>query len=299
MSNSFFSGRSRHRAKECLPPVALRTETDDYWASALGPAELNSNRDKAFAARSAAGPVRLLPLGDGAVTLQFGTEVSAAANARVLGFCRALAELVRRGELPGVVEWVPAFASVTVHADDADEAAAAARDARLLALAEGAAPLHAAGRRWRLPACFDARHSPDLPALAEARGIGVAQAIELIVGTTFRVYMLGFLPGFAYLGDLPEALEMPRLATPRREVPERSIAVAGRMCAAYPWPSPGGWRLIGRTPVRLFDAAADEPALLAPGDEVVWQPVDAATYDALDRRAAAALLARAELLDDA
>jgi inhibitor of KinA len=241
-------------------------------------------------------PVRLLPLGDGAVTLQFATEVSAEANARVLGFCKALTQAKQRGELPGVVEWVPAFAAVTVHADDADEASAAARDARLLELAEAAAPLQAAGRRWRLPACFDADHAPDLAALAAARGLSVPQAVELVTGTTFRVYMLGFLPGFPYMGDLPEGLEVPRLASPRREVPERSIAVTGRLCAVYPWSSPGGWHLVGRTPVRLFDASADEPALLAPGDEVLWQPVDAAAYDALDRRAAAGALPRAELL---
>jgi inhibitor of KinA len=230
------------------------------------------------------------------VTLQFGTEVSAEANARVLGFCRALADAVQRGELAGMVEWVPAFASVTVHADEADEAAAAARDARLLALARSAVPLQAAGRHWRLPACFDARFAPDLQALAEARGLSPQQAIEAIVATPFRVYMLGFLPGFPYLGDLPAALEMPRLATPRREVPERSIAVAGRMCAVYPWASPGGWHLVGRTPVRLFDASAAEPALLAPGDELRWLPVDADTYAALERRAAAGELPRTELL---
>jgi KipI family sensor histidine kinase inhibitor len=244
------------------------------------------------------GRVRLLPLGDGAVTLRFGTEVSADAHARVLGFCHALAAAVQRGELPGVVEWVPAFASVTVHADDADEAAAAARDAKLLALAEGAAPLPAAGRRWRLPACFDAAHAPDLQALADARGLSAQAVVDRIASTTFRVYMLGFLPGFPYMGDLPAELEVPRLPTPRREVPARSIAVTGRMCAVYPWPSPGGWHLVGRTPVRLFDAALDEPALLAPGDEVVWAPVDAATYDVLERRAAGGALGRAELRAD-
>jgi KipI family sensor histidine kinase inhibitor len=242
---------------------------------------------------------RLLPLGDGAVTLQFGTEVSAQANARVLGFCRALAAAVQQGELPGVVEWVPAFASVTVHTDEADEASAAARDAKLLVLAEAAVPLHTAGRRWRLPACFEPPYAPDLAALAAARSLSVAQTIELIVGTRYRVYMLGFLPGFPYLGDLPAALEVPRLASPRREVPERSIAVAGRMCAVYPWPSPGGWHLVGRTPVRLFDAAADEPALLAPGDELSWQPVDAATFEALERRTAAGGFSRDELLAQA
>lgn len=243
-----------------------------------------------------AAPVRLLALGDGAVTLQFGSATSAAANSRALGFCRALAQAVQRGELTSVVEWAPAFASVTVHADDIDESAAAARDARLLALAEGAAPLQASGRRWRLPACFDRRHAPDLEALAQSRGLGPQQVIDLLAGTVFRVYMLGFLPGFPYLGDLPEAIAVPRLATPRREVPERSIAVAGRMCAVYPWVSPGGWHLVGRTPVRLFDAAAGEPALLAPGDEVLWSPIDADTYDALDRRAAAGDVQRAEWL---
>ncbi len=240
---------------------------------------------------------RLLPLADGAVTVQFGTEVSAEANARVLGFSRALAQAVQSGELTGVVEWVPTFASVTVHVDDASEADAQARDAALLALAEQAEPLQAAGRRWRLPACFEPECAPDLQALADTRGLSVAQVVALVTGTPFRVYMLGFLPGFPYMGDLPAQCEVPRLATPRRAVPERSIAVAGRMCAVYPWQSPGGWHLIGRTPVRLFDAANDDdPALLRAGDEVQWQPVDAATYQALDRRAAAGKLQREELL---
>jgi inhibitor of KinA len=240
---------------------------------------------------------RLLPLGDSAVTVQFGTEVSAEANARVLGFSRALAQAVQRGELTGVVEWVPTFASVTVHVDDdASEADAAARDAALLALAESAEPMQAAGRRWRLPACFEPEFAPDLQALADTRGLSVAQVVALVSGTPFRVYMLGFLPGFPYMGDLPVECEVPRLATPRR-VPERSIAVAGRMCAVYPWQSPGGWHLIGRTPVRLFDGTNDDdPALLRAGDEVQWQAVDAATYQALDRRAAAGKLQRGELL---
>jgi inhibitor of KinA len=241
---------------------------------------------------------RLLPLGDGAVTVQFGTEASAESNARVLGFSRALAQAVQRGELAGVIEWVPTFASVTVHVDDdASEADAQARDAALLALAESAEPMQAAGRRWRLPACFELGFAPDLQALADTRGLSVAQVVALVTGTPFRVYMLGFLPGFPYMGDLPAECEVPRLATPRRAVPERSIAVAGRMCAVYPWQSPGGWHLIGRTPVRLFDGMNDDdPALLRAGDEVQWQAVDAATYQALDRRAAAGKLHRGELM---
>lgn len=239
---------------------------------------------------------RLLALGDSAVTLQFGDEVSADANARVLGFTRALTEAVHRGDLPGVVEWVPAFASVTLHVQDASEEAAADRDVKLLALAQRARPLQAAGRCWRLPACFDPDLAPDLASFAQACGLTPPQAIELMCATTFRVYMLGFLPGFPYMGDLPAHCEVPRLASPRRVVPERSIAVAGRMCAVYPWPSPGGWRLVGRTPVRLFDAGADEPALLGAGDTVTWLPVDRAAFDALEQRAGAGTLPRAELL---
>src|SRR5574338_23785 len=117
------------------------------------------------------------------------------------------------------------------------------------------------------------------PDRADPAQLADTQVVRLMTDTVFRVYMVGFLPGFPYLGGLPAAIEMPRLAKPRKVVPARSIAVAGRMCAAYPWESPGGWRLLGRTPVRLFDAANPRrPALLAPGDEVCWRAVDRAEY---------------------
>ncbi len=240
---------------------------------------------------------RLLPLGDSAVTLQFGDEVSAQANATVQGFTRALEQAVRGNAITGVLEWVPAFASVTIHVEDASEQAALERDAALLALAQTAQPLHTSGRRWHLPGCFEPEYAPDLQPLAAARGLTPQQVIELITATTFRVYMLGFLPGLPYMGDLPAALEVPRLASPRQVVPERSIAVAGRMCTVYPWASPGGWHLIGRTPVRLFDAAAAEPALLRPGDEVSWTRVALAEFEALERRVQAGALNAAEFLD--
>lgn len=245
---------------------------------------------------------RLLPLGEWAVTVEFGNEIAPAIHARVLGFTQALERAVAAGELAGVIEWVPAFCSVTVYFD----AAAATPDdparqgERLLQLAHEAPALSQAGRRWRIPVCFDAEFAPDLDALIAAKGLSRERLIELLTGTDFRVYMLGFLPGFPYLGGLPEACEVPRLATPRKAVPERSLAVAGRMCAVYPWESPGGWYLLGRTPVRLFDAGDgagnDSPALLRAGDAVRWVAIDRAGYDELDRRAAAGQLARSSLL---
>lgn len=221
-------------------------------------------------------PVRLYPLGDAAVTVELGHAIDTAIHARVLGLAEALPVLAERH--PGIVEWVPTFRSLTLHFDP-DSTDAPALFADLQALAETGRSASAHGQVWTLPVCFDPDCAPDLDDVAAARGLSREAVIELLCATEFPVFMLGFLPGFPYLGGLPAALEMPRLATPRLKVPAGSVAIAGRMAAVYPWDSPGGWRLVGRTGVRLFDPAnSDRPALLAPGDRVRWQ---AAGRDAL------------------
>ncbi len=240
-----------------------------------------------MSAQAACPPIRLLAVGDTAWTVEFGASIDRAIHGRVLGFCSLLGALSGDGRLHGVIEWVPTFRSVTVHFDPALTDALALRDL-LHELAGKSGILSAAGCRWHIPVCFEGEFAPDLADVAKARGMTPDEVVGLMTGTVFSVYMLGFLPGFPYLGAVPEALEMPRLASPRKVVPARSIAIAGRMCAAYPWESPGGWRLLGRTPVRLFDAAnARRPALLAPGDEVVWDAIDATTYAELERECAA------------
>lgn len=219
--------------------------------------------------QAAAAPVRLHPLGDAAVTVEFGRVIDPAIHARVLGLAEALPALAERH--PGIVEWVPTFRSLTLHFDP-DSTNAAALFADLQALADAGRCATAHGQVWTLPVCFDADCAPDLDEVAATRGLTREAAIELLCATEFPVFMLGFLPGFPYLGGLPAALEMPRLATPRLKVPAGSVAIAGRMAAVYPWDSPGGWRLVGRTGVRLFDPTKpDRPALLAPGDRVRWQ----------------------------
>ncbi|MFC5300829.1 5-oxoprolinase subunit PxpB [Azospira restricta] len=229
---------------------------------------------------------RLLPLGDSAWTVEFGDDIAPEIHARVLGFAAALAAAQQDGTLARELECVPAFRSLTVHFDPArvDHAALAER---LLAIAGDSGSLQASGAAWRIPVCFDAEFAPDLAAVAESKGLTPDAVVRLMTETEFTVYMLGFLPGFPYLGGLPAALDMPRLATPRKVVPARSIAIAGRTCAAYPWQSPGGWRLMGRTPVHLFDPARSaRPALLAPGDRVRWQAVDRDAYAAIEARCA-------------
>jgi KipI family sensor histidine kinase inhibitor len=241
----------------------------------------------------------LLPLGDAALTVEFDSVVDPEVHARVMGFAAALDEQAAGGAVDGLIEWVPTFRSVTVYFDP-DRIDAELLSERLGALARQSGPRRIAGARWRIPVCFDAEFAPDLGDLAAAKGLTREQVIELMTQTVFRVYMLGFQPGFAYMGGLPERLEMPRLASPRKRVPAGSVAVAQRMCAAYPWDSPGGWRLLGRTPVPLFEPRdAARPALLAPGDEVLWLAVDRETFGALRVQAASAGFDRAALREEA
>ena len=237
-------------------------------------------------------------LGDRAITIAFGNEISPEIHARVMGFAAELAERKQRDVLPGVLEWVPSFAAVTLHFDDTVEDVSEHTQA-LLDVAMAADAHRREGLHWRIPVCFDTAFAPDLQHLADTRGLTPAEVVALMCGTDFQVYMLGFQPGFPYLGGLPAACEVPRLATPRRAVPERSLAVAGRMCAVYPWESPGGWHLLGRTPLRLFDITnTARPALLAPGDTVRWCAIDTDHYRELEQLAASGQLDRERFIAD-
>ena len=225
---------------------------------------------------------RLLALGDSAWTLEFGSAIHPAINARVMGLAERVAQ-ARASEplLASVTDVVPTFRSLTVHYDPL-EADATALGERLRVLAQDGHQAMQPGRLWHLPVCFDADFAPDLPRLAEAKGLNPGEVIHHLLAATFRVYMLGFQPGFPYMGGVPPELHMPRLPAPRQKVPAQSLAVAGEMCAVYPWDSPGGWNLLGRTPVVLFDLRhAEQPALLAAGDEVRCHAVDRATHDRL------------------
>jgi KipI family sensor histidine kinase inhibitor len=230
------------------------------------------------------------PLGDGAVTVIFGQNIDAATHERVLGFCAAL----EQADLPGVIEWAPAFASATIWHDPVTTDFEALRDA-LAPLAKSAGRRKIEGASYEIPFCCDGEFSPDLAETAALKGLTPEAYIEAFAAVTFEVYMLGFQPGFAYLGGLPESLSAPRLATPRKNVPALSLAIADTMCAAYPFASPGGWRLIGRTPAPLFDARnVERPAMLACGDKLRWLPVSRADYETLEARRVAGSLDAAQ-----
>ena len=240
--------------------------------------------------------IRLLPLGDAAWTVEFGNRIDPALYARVLGLLDALKDAPHEDAFAGIVDIVPTFRSLTVHYDSMRSDGPALGEA-LLSLARTAKSISREGRRWSIPVCFDADLAPDLDDLAQAKGMTREAVIGLMTETTFQVYMIGFMPGFPYMGGLPASLEMPRLSSPRKAVPARSLAIAGPMCAVYPWESPGGWRLLGRTPIPMFSAREENaPSLLAAGDRVTWRAIDRTEFERMEAAARCDGFARESLL---
>jgi len=235
---------------------------------------------------------RLLDLGDGALTLEFGDRIDAELNARVMAAREALAAL----KLEGIRDLVPTYRSLTVHFDPLRLDRDSLRGA-LLQVAASPEQASAPATRWLIPALFGGEAGPDLADVARATGRSEAAIVEAVCATELRVFLIGFLPGFPYLGELPDWLHLPRRATPRTAVPANSLAIAGPQVAVYPWQSPGGWHLLGRTPARMFDVAdADRPALLAPGDSVCFRAVGNSEFETLARDLEAGRISRKDWL---
>jgi KipI family sensor histidine kinase inhibitor len=198
----------------------------------------------------------------------------------------AVRAALAQGALPGVVETMPTFRSLTVLYDPLRTRRHEVQAALAPLLANAGDGDTATGRRWCLPVAYGGQDGgaagADLDGLASAAGLSPAQVIDLHAGTTYRVYMIGFLPGFPFMGDLAAPLHRPRRTEPRLRVPAGAVAVANGLTAVYPWQSPGGWHLLGRCPVPLFDAKAASPSLLAPGDRVRFEPVGAARLAELE-----------------
>ncbi|MDH5540853.1 MAG: 5-oxoprolinase subunit PxpB, partial [Rhizobacter sp.] len=189
---------------------------------------------------------RLLDAGDAAFTIEFGNTVDPGLLAAVNALDSAIAREHAAGKLPGLIETMPTFRSLTVFFDPLVTGRVALIDTLrpLFDAAGQAAPVD--GRQWRLPVCYEGDAGPDLDSTAQAIGTTVDEVIALHSGTEVRVYMLGFLPGFPFMGDLPAKLRLPRRTEPRVRVPAGSVAIAGGLTAIYPWESPGGWHLLGR-----------------------------------------------------
>ena len=225
---------------------------------------------------------RLLPCGDGAISVEFGETVDPASSARVLALDAALSA----APFPGVIETVPTYRSLHVQFDPATTDVEAL-EARLLALAGQPSADARPPRRWHVPVVYGGEFGIDLEALAERHGLSTAEVVRLHAKAVYRVYMIGFLPGFAYLGGLDARLHTPRRHEPRMVIPAQSIAIGGAQAAIGSVEGPSGWHLMGRTPARPFMRGRDPVFLFGAGDEVVFEPIPERSWESLDRAAAA------------
>ena len=220
---------------------------------------------------------RIVEAGDSAVLVEFGDRIDVAINARARALARAIERERSRDDRWAVP--IPAYASVLVGWDplrlDADEAISRVRSlAERAAAAVESATDHGGddGPIVEIPVRYGGAAGPDLAHVAELHGLRPADVADLHAGTTYRVYFLGFLPGFAYLGTVPPEIATPRRDSPRTRVPAGSVGIAGDQTGIYPLDSPGGWQILGRTSLRLWDPTAEPPARLGPGMRVRFVP---------------------------
>src|SRR5882672_2924815 len=216
---------------------------------------------------------RILPAADSALVIEFGSAIDRKTSDRVL----ALAETLTQAGLPGATEIVATFRSLSVNYDSL-LTTGRELEAAIRALVQRSGTSSQARQLWDIPVCYDPSYAPDIEDVAKTAGLTVAEVAALHAGTQYHVYMIGFVPGYPYMGDLPTKLRLPRRLDPRTRVPPGSLAIATSMTAVYPYESPGGWHLIGTSPVRFFDPESAKGALLGPGDAVKFRAVTAAEF---------------------
>jgi inhibitor of KinA len=223
--------------------------------------------------------VRFQAASDQSLLVYLGEEIGAVAHERVVWLLR----LLQRKPIKWLRNIQPAYCSLLITFDAAAVDHAGVQ-ATISQLEQHAKKLPAAKPRLvEVPVCYGGEFGPDLEWVAEQRGLPAEKVVELHIAPAYHAYFLGFAPGFAYLGDLAEEIAVPRLETPRKEVPAGSVGIAGRQTAIYPFGTPGGWRLIGRTPVEIFRKDREPMGLIEIGDQVRFRPITRAEYLATRR----------------
>lgn len=227
--------------------------------------------------------IRILIEGDSSLLVEFGKEISPDINRRIT----AVVQLLKEQHIEGVVDLIPAFCSLLINYDP-----------RVISYEEISERVHAiikldarAGeqrkRVYEIPVCYGGEYGPDIDNIAEHAGLSVDEVIKIHSSRDYLIYMLGFLPGFCYLGGLDERIHTPRLANPRIKINAGSVGIGGSQTGIYPLDSPGGWQLMGMTPVKTYDPERDVPILVEAGDYIRFVPIDEDEYkrikDQVDR----------------
>jgi inhibitor of KinA len=236
--------------------------------------------------------VRYLSCGDTAFSVEFGNEISPDINGRVM----ALHAAIGGAKIAGVVETVPSMRALMVCYDPL-ATSRAKLEPEIEGLIARGLPTGMKTRQVTIPCCYDdPEFAPDLKEIAERTKKKVEDVISLHLASRFTVYVLGFMPGLAYIAGLEKSLYLPRRSQPRVRVPRSTVAIAMDMTTIYPFESPGGWHLIGRTPLWMFDQRRDQPVFLAPGDSLSFQRIDRKTYDRVAREVEAGTFDWAKLV---
>ena len=217
----------------------------------------------------------IVAAGDSAVFVEFEERIDVGVNARAI----ALAEAVQTAAIAGVRDVVPTFRSVTIYFDPLRANYDALIDRIERELGRPSAPSVDARPAIRIPVCYGGDLGPDLGAVAEFARLSEAEVVRIHTSATYRVFTLGFVAGFAYMGSVDPRIAMPRRATPRVRVPLGSVGIAGVQTGIYPAETPGGWQLIGRTPIKPFDPHRDEPFLMRAGDSIQFHAITREEFD--------------------
>ena len=222
-------------------------------------------------------------MGDCAVLVEFADHLDLATNTRI----QLLAQAIRSRHIPWVRDVVPALASLAVHVDPVVLGFADPIEPVRLLLAqcldEALTPARSS-KQVHIPICYEAEFGLDLDDISQRTGLSVAQVIQRHLQSEFMVLMVGFAPGHPYLGGLAPSLSVPRRSAPRVKMPSGAVAIANAQCVVYPFEIPGGWSVVGRTPLRVFDAHRQRPSLFEPGDQVRFERIDQGGFDALARK---------------
>ncbi len=218
---------------------------------------------------------RHLPFGDNALLIEFGDIISLEVNRKVI----ALSEALTNAWIQGIEELVPTYRSLLVRYDALkigyEQLVFRIKDIEKTLKELGTEKV---GREITIPVVYGGEYGPDLSYIAQCHGLTEEQVVKIHSGRKYRVYMLGFVAGFPYLGEVADEIATPRLETPRLKVPAGSVGIAEKQTGIYPCEAPGGWRIIGRTPLKLFNPLQQPPTLLKPGDTVKFKPISKGAY---------------------
>lgn len=220
--------------------------------------------------------------GDSAVTIQFENKISEDINRRVTTLCNA----IEAKSINGVIELVPTFASLTVFYDCTIISSKRLKKKIKALINDGERSVKSKAIVWNIPVCYDDEFAPDMENVCNHTSLEKEEVIRLHTSKPYLIYMLGFLPGFAYLGGIDERLFTPRLKTPRLEIFEGAVGIGSEQTGIYPIASPGGWQLIGKTPVKVFDKSKEPPILYKAGDYIKFFSIDKSEYFEIEKQVA-------------